>query len=111
MFSARSIRQHSTAAGGNAEMSIPTAISIAKSSDIVEDWRSSLHFGTQILRGNDVEEVLVFSVTVVISWTSDRLSVGYPKAVEHLLVWELQIGWTMHTCTFCSNGFTQDVQK
>ena len=31
-FSARSIRRHSTAAGGNAEASIPTAISIAISS-------------------------------------------------------------------------------
>ena len=31
-FSARSIRRHSTAAGGNAEASIPTAISIANSS-------------------------------------------------------------------------------
>ena len=31
-FSTRSIRRHSTAAGGNAEASIPTAISIANSS-------------------------------------------------------------------------------
>ena len=31
-FSARSIRRHSTATGGNAEASIPTAISIANSS-------------------------------------------------------------------------------
>ena len=31
-FSARNIRQHSTAAGGNAEASIPTATSIANSS-------------------------------------------------------------------------------
>eukprot|EP00731_Ephydatia_muelleri_P002247 Em0001g2247a len=126
-FSARSIRRHSTAAGGNAEASIPTAISISSSSPnppveephdqesndvgdgsslschgvqwkvvdgIVEDWRSSPQFGTHILWGNDVEEVhrtpldywkLSFPSQMlpdVISWTSDQLPVGCPKATE-----------------------------
>ena len=98
-FSTRSIRRHSSAAGGDAEASIPTAISIVNSSPhsateepheqesddvsdgsslschgvqwkavdgIVEDWRSSPQFGTHILWGNDVEEVLleiVLSIT------------------------------------------------
>ena len=58
----------------------------------VEDWSSSPQFGTHILWGNDVEEVhrtpldywkLSFPSQMlpdVISWTSDRLPVGCPKA-------------------------------
>ena len=74
---------------------IKNAITLMMAEAVDEDWRSSTQFGTHILWGNDVEEVLhrrpldywklsfpSQMLPDVISWTSDQLPVGCPMPLK-----------------------------